>query len=204
MHACIRAQHQIRSLRCAAFLAVGGGGAAPLWLVDATGAYPVRAHCMGGGSVRMKRSAAAAAIATASKGNGNSNDDDDDELIPMTTADVLRAMILAKFSSSEHSTTSSSSDTAAPDTTSSRSCCFNIPVKEAAREILAMLSTEMDAIPMGASITCHAAALLPPKTRVEIAALLRAPPPSSFTTAQHTAEDRGGVVRLSVEDILQQ
>lgn len=44
---------RFRPLSCAALLASpdGANGAGRLWLVDATGAYLVRAHCVGGGTI---------------------------------------------------------------------------------------------------------------------------------------------------------
>jgi len=88
--------HQYRTLSCAALLAFGPSndtasdppipGGDRLWLVDATGAYPVRAYCLGGGLTKRELDN------NTSKGSG-------DSMVPTSDAVNQRLLDLLKAES---------------------------------------------------------------------------------------------------------
>jgi len=89
-------QHQYRTLSCAALLAFGPindtvseqsespiPGGDRLWLVDATGAYPVRAYCLGGGLTKEIL------------GNNSTSKSSGDSMV--TTSDAVNQRLLNLF-----------------------------------------------------------------------------------------------------------
>jgi hypothetical protein len=121
----------------------GGKAYGCVWFVDATGAYPVRAHCMGGGSISVV-------------------DGKNKELQTIPLADYINQELLYRFSRIRNNKTATS---IAP---SLSQLYFDITTNEALVMILDLLSMKDERSKAHNSVTVTTNTILPPKTRLEL------------------------------------
>lgn len=143
-----------------------------LWFIDVTGAYPVRAHCMGGGTVSVM------------VGKINSR-----ELQTMPLADYINQALLYQFRGLGQNETSpfiASSSTSQP--------FFNISTDEALIMILDLLSLK-DQRSKARTAAVTAGTLLPPKTRLELVCI------KSSISSSKTNQRRRRMIRKRISDI---